>query len=78
MRPRTYAYAGIGIVAAFCGVLAITFYHLGFVGIAPFVLAVLLVAASVTGVVVTAPKRNKKPKKEKKSKKKTGEPETVD
>ena len=78
MRPRTYAYAGIGIIAALCGVLAIVFYKMGFVGIGPFILALLIVGASVTGVVVTIPKSSKKPKKEKKSKKKTQEPETVE
>lgn len=81
MRPRTYAYAGIGIVAALCGVLAITFYKMGFVGIAPFVLACLLVAASVTGVIVTLPKGNreqKKSKKSKKSKKNNPEPDIVE
>ena len=69
MKVRAYAYAGIGFIAGICGVLALIFYKMGFVGIAPFALAVLIVACAVFGFVKSLPEK-KKPAKEKKSKKK--------
>ena len=72
MNVRTYAYGGIGIVAALCGVLAFVFYRMGFVGIAPFVLAILIVGSAIIGFVKSLPrdaKTSKKPKKQKKEQK---------
>ena len=69
MKIRTYCYGAISFIAALCGVMAFSFYRMGFVGIGPFVLAVLLVAAGIIGVAATLPKGAKKQKKPKNAKK---------
>ena len=69
MKVKTYAYGGIAIIAALCGVMAFTFYRMGFVGIGPFALAVILVVCAGLGFLKSLPERKKKPKKSKKSKK---------
>ncbi|MBR0415057.1 MAG: hypothetical protein IJI67_08305 [Clostridia bacterium] len=74
MSVESYCFGAIAIVSGIISVIAFSFYRMGFVGIGPLCLALILLAAGVIGAIVCAkdkknPKKAKKAKKAKKSKK---------
>ncbi|MBR2589846.1 MAG: hypothetical protein IKE65_02875 [Clostridia bacterium] len=69
MRADSYAFLAIAVVASLLAVIAFLFYSMNFVGIAPFIFALMLVAAGVSGCLLTLPKKNKAKKKSVKKKK---------
>lgn len=69
MKVEAYAFGGIAIVSAMVSVFAFMFFHMGFVGIGPFCLALILFAAATIGFITSLPKDRTKPKKAKKAKK---------